>query len=92
MSLTVPDFSTVNVLTVGDLMLDQYWFGPTSRISPEALERIKQRTDERTFAREYEAQFAADERSVFSLSDLDFMFRGYGDDDDLKIDTARPRR
>jgi len=37
MSLTVPDFSTVNVLTVGDLILDQYWFGPTSRISPEAL-------------------------------------------------------
>jgi len=36
MSLTVPDFSNANVLTVGDLMLDQYWFGPTSRISPEA--------------------------------------------------------
>ena len=36
MSLTVPDFSAVNVLTVGDLMLDQYWFGPTTRISPEA--------------------------------------------------------
>jgi len=36
MSLTVPDFSTVQVLTVGDVMLDQYWFGPTSRISPEA--------------------------------------------------------
>jgi len=36
MSLTVPDFSAVSVLTVGDLMLDQYWFGPTTRISPEA--------------------------------------------------------
>ncbi len=36
MTLTVPDFSAVNVLTVGDLMLDQYWFGPTTRISPEA--------------------------------------------------------
>ncbi|MAF83985.1 MAG: bifunctional D-glycero-beta-D-manno-heptose-7-phosphate kinase/D-glycero-beta-D-manno-heptose 1-phosphate adenylyltransferase HldE [Gammaproteobacteria bacterium] len=36
MSLTVPDFSAVNILAVGDLMLDQYWFGPTSRISPEA--------------------------------------------------------
>jgi len=35
-SLTVPDFSRAKVLTVGDLMLDQYWFGPTSRISPEA--------------------------------------------------------
>jgi D-beta-D-heptose 7-phosphate kinase/D-beta-D-heptose 1-phosphate adenosyltransferase len=36
MSLKVPDFSAVKVLTVGDLMLDQYWFGPTARISPEA--------------------------------------------------------
>ncbi len=36
MSLTVPDLSGVAVLVVGDLMLDQYWFGPTSRISPEA--------------------------------------------------------
>lgn len=36
MSLAVPDFSTVRTLVAGDLMLDQYWFGPTSRISPEA--------------------------------------------------------
>ena len=36
MSLFVPDFSTVRILVAGDLMLDQYWFGPTSRISPEA--------------------------------------------------------
>ena len=36
MSLFVPDFSRVKILVVGDLMLDQYWFGPTSRISPEA--------------------------------------------------------
>jgi D-beta-D-heptose 7-phosphate kinase/D-beta-D-heptose 1-phosphate adenosyltransferase len=36
MSLTIPDFSSVKVLVVGDVMLDEYWFGPTSRISPEA--------------------------------------------------------
>lgn len=36
MSLNVPDFSKVRILVAGDLMLDQYWFGPTSRISPEA--------------------------------------------------------
>lgn len=36
MSATVPDFSTVKALVAGDLMLDRYWFGPTSRISPEA--------------------------------------------------------
>jgi D-beta-D-heptose 7-phosphate kinase/D-beta-D-heptose 1-phosphate adenosyltransferase len=36
MTLTVPDFSRVGVLVAGDVMLDEYWSGPTSRISPEA--------------------------------------------------------
>ncbi|MDP7093010.1 MAG: bifunctional D-glycero-beta-D-manno-heptose-7-phosphate kinase/D-glycero-beta-D-manno-heptose 1-phosphate adenylyltransferase HldE [Gammaproteobacteria bacterium] len=36
MSLSIPDFSALKILVVGDLMFDQYWFGPTSRISPEA--------------------------------------------------------
>jgi D-beta-D-heptose 7-phosphate kinase/D-beta-D-heptose 1-phosphate adenosyltransferase len=36
MSLTIPDFSATRVLVAGDLMLDEYWFGATSRISPEA--------------------------------------------------------
>lgn len=36
MSFRIPDFSHVAILVVGDVMLDEYWFGPTSRISPEA--------------------------------------------------------
>lgn len=36
MSLKLPDFSKANVLVMGDLMLDKYWTGATSRISPEA--------------------------------------------------------
>jgi D-beta-D-heptose 7-phosphate kinase/D-beta-D-heptose 1-phosphate adenosyltransferase len=36
MSLAIPDFSVIKVLVAGDLMLDRYWFGPASRISPEA--------------------------------------------------------
>jgi D-beta-D-heptose 7-phosphate kinase/D-beta-D-heptose 1-phosphate adenosyltransferase len=32
----VPDFSQGNVLVIGDVMLDRYWFGDTARISPEA--------------------------------------------------------
>jgi len=32
----IPDFSCAKVLVVGDLMLDRYWHGNTSRISPEA--------------------------------------------------------
>lgn len=36
MSAELPDFARARVLVVGDLMLDRYWIGPTSRISPEA--------------------------------------------------------
>ena len=36
MKLHLPDFKTGRVLVTGDLMLDRYWYGGTSRISPEA--------------------------------------------------------
>lgn len=32
----LPDFSATRLLVVGDVMLDRYWFGDVSRISPEA--------------------------------------------------------
>jgi D-beta-D-heptose 7-phosphate kinase / D-beta-D-heptose 1-phosphate adenosyltransferase len=35
-TLTIPDFSRTRVLVAGDVMLDRYLFGGTSRISPEA--------------------------------------------------------
>lgn len=34
--LTCPDFSDANIIVIGDVMLDRYWHGDTSRISPEA--------------------------------------------------------
>lgn len=34
--LAIPDTSRARVLVVGDVMLDRYWFGEVSRISPEA--------------------------------------------------------
>lgn len=34
--MKIPDFSRSSILIIGDLMLDRYWIGPTSRISPEA--------------------------------------------------------
>jgi D-beta-D-heptose 7-phosphate kinase/D-beta-D-heptose 1-phosphate adenosyltransferase len=34
--MQLPDFSKSRVLVAGDLMLDRYWHGPASRISPEA--------------------------------------------------------
>lgn len=36
MTISIPDFSKASVLVVGDVMLDRYLFGGTSRISPEA--------------------------------------------------------
>jgi D-beta-D-heptose 7-phosphate kinase/D-beta-D-heptose 1-phosphate adenosyltransferase len=36
MTLRIPNFDQARVLVVGDVMLDRYWTGPTSRISPEA--------------------------------------------------------
>ena len=45
----LPDFARVRVLIAGDVMLDRYWFGDVSRISPEApvpVVHVK-RTEER---------------------------------------------
>jgi rfaE bifunctional protein kinase chain/domain len=45
----LPDLSSAHVLVVGDVMLDRYWFGDVSRISPEAPVPVVhvQRTEER---------------------------------------------
>ncbi|OGT31604.1 MAG: bifunctional heptose 7-phosphate kinase/heptose 1-phosphate adenyltransferase [Gammaproteobacteria bacterium RIFCSPHIGHO2_12_FULL_35_23] len=49
MKRNLVNFSEVKVLIVGDIMLDRYWSGPTSRISPEApvpvvrVEQIEER-------------------------------------------------
>ena len=34
--MKIPDTSKARILVVGDVMLDRYWFGDVSRISPEA--------------------------------------------------------
>lgn len=36
MKVTLPDFRQADVLVVGDVMLDRYWYGSTNRTSPEA--------------------------------------------------------
>lgn len=36
MKINIPDFSKAQVIVIGDIMLDRYWQGETSRISPEA--------------------------------------------------------
>ncbi|MDH3585517.1 MAG: bifunctional D-glycero-beta-D-manno-heptose-7-phosphate kinase/D-glycero-beta-D-manno-heptose 1-phosphate adenylyltransferase HldE [Gammaproteobacteria bacterium] len=49
MTLSIPDFSKTHVVVAGDVMLDQYLFGATSRISPEAPVPVVhvQQTDDR---------------------------------------------
>ena len=45
---TAPDLARVRILIVGDVMLDRYWFGDVSRISPEApvpVVRIEKREE-----------------------------------------------
>jgi D-beta-D-heptose 7-phosphate kinase/D-beta-D-heptose 1-phosphate adenosyltransferase len=47
-NVELPNFAEGAVLVVGDVMLDRYWFGDASRISPEApvpVVRIKQIDD-----------------------------------------------
>ncbi|MEZ5616628.1 MAG: D-glycero-beta-D-manno-heptose-7-phosphate kinase [Rhodocyclaceae bacterium] len=48
-TLALPETSIARVLVVGDVMLDRYWFGEVSRISPEApVPVVKvERTEER---------------------------------------------
>ena len=36
MHLSLPDFSKIHALVVGDVMLDRYWGGKAERVSPEA--------------------------------------------------------
>lgn len=36
MDINIPNFNQIKVLVVGDVMLDRYWYGDTSRVSPEA--------------------------------------------------------
>ena len=36
MKALIPRFESARVLIAGDVMLDRYWYGPCSRISPEA--------------------------------------------------------
>ncbi|MBW8902136.1 MAG: D-glycero-beta-D-manno-heptose-7-phosphate kinase, partial [Massilia sp.] len=46
--MAAPNLGTVRILVVGDVMLDRYWFGDVSRISPEApvpVVRIEKREE-----------------------------------------------
>jgi D-beta-D-heptose 7-phosphate kinase / D-beta-D-heptose 1-phosphate adenosyltransferase len=45
---TLPSFHSAHILVIGDVMLDRYWYGNASRISPEApvpVVHIQQQTE-----------------------------------------------
>jgi D-beta-D-heptose 7-phosphate kinase/D-beta-D-heptose 1-phosphate adenosyltransferase len=47
-NLSIPPFQSAHILIIGDIMLDRYWSGETSRISPEApvpVVRIRQQEE-----------------------------------------------
>ncbi len=43
--IDLPDFSSVNLLVLGDIMLDEYIWGNVERISPEAPVPVVKVTD-----------------------------------------------
>jgi rfaE bifunctional protein kinase chain/domain len=49
LKMLIPDTAATRILVVGDVMLDRYWFGEVSRISPEApvpvvkVDRVEER-------------------------------------------------
>jgi D-beta-D-heptose 7-phosphate kinase/D-beta-D-heptose 1-phosphate adenosyltransferase len=45
MTIYIPQFDNSRVLVVGDVMLDRYWHGSTTRISPEAPVPVVKVTD-----------------------------------------------
>ena len=73
----INDFSQAKVLVVGDVMLDRYWFGDVSRISPEApvpIANIKQT--------EHRAGGAANvARNIASLGGQVALLSRVGDDE-----------
>lgn len=48
MSNVLPSFERARLLVAGDVMLDRYWTGPTSRISPEAPVQVVQISKDET--------------------------------------------
>lgn len=45
MLIQLPNFENIRILVAGDVMLDRYWFGDTTRISPEAPIPVVQVSD-----------------------------------------------
>lgn len=73
----IPDLCRARVLIVGDVMLDRYWFGEVSRISPEApvpIVKVRQ-TEERPGGAANVA------RNVSSLGAKAMLLSVIGDDD-----------
>lgn len=72
------EFSKIRVLVVGDLMLDRYWWGSVSRISPEAPVPVVQ-LQKKSFAAGGAANVAA---NINGLGAKAFLIGLVGDDEE----------
>lgn len=80
MPMNVTDFSEVNVLVVGDVMLDRYWWGNVTRVSPEAPVPVVSH-DSTSFAAGGAANVAA---NVAGLGAKVVLIGITGDDEDAR--------
>lgn len=72
----IENFSKVKALVIGDLILDRYWWGDVSRISPEAPVPVV-RLKKNTFAAGGAANVAA---NIAGLGATPYLVGGIGDD------------
>ena len=83
----VKEFAAVKVLIVGDLMLDQYWWGTVDRISPEAPVPVV-KLDQVTLAAGGAANVAA---NVSGLGAEPLLIGMIGNDSDSQLLHRSPR-
>jgi len=77
----IKNFSKIKVLVVGDVMLDRYWWGTVSRISPEAPVPVVS-LEKTSLAAGGAANVAA---NVAGLGAEPFLIGITGEDEDAKI-------
>ncbi|MCP8900723.1 bifunctional D-glycero-beta-D-manno-heptose-7-phosphate kinase/D-glycero-beta-D-manno-heptose 1-phosphate adenylyltransferase HldE [Gilvimarinus xylanilyticus] len=102
MHLSSPRFDRARVLVIGDLMLDRYWHGGTSRISPEApvpVVKVSQTDDRAGGAGNVALNLAALGASAALISVvgrdeaatvLEGQLRAAGVDTDLQVSMDKP--
>src|SRR5439155_15930336 len=77
----LPDFSKTKILVVGDVMIDRYWWGSVTRISPEAPVPIV-KLEQMSVTAGGAANVAA---NLAGLGVTPFLFGIVGNDDESRL-------